>query len=357
MQFNISCRKGDYSVKKLLVFCLTATVAAACCTPVFADGTGTAPAPETVTVSLSTIESTMTEYNLDIKKAANDFSTARDNYEDSAKEKPDKDTYQVAGNTYETAMQQQVDSAIQSYLTYCSDVKQLAADQADSDRQQKQFGVYQEQLNRGYVTRADYDSCLEKAQTAKNTLAAQDSKVTQEKKSLRTLLNIPETDNMTIVPAADSDMNLGSILKLNYTADLNSMLSHDLTIDSANLNYFAIFFFYDSWYTEIYTAKIQAEQAQSSETAAFKSLYDTLTNSYQSYQQELQQVERKQADVTAEQQKLQRGYTSQSKYDDLVCDLKDLQSKQESDRNTLYFNFLKYNRMKNGYEATGSTNA
>lgn len=343
-------------MKKILGFILAAAAAASSCLPVYAQEQS-AVQRETITVSLSAIPSIVMEYNLDVKKAANDLQSSKDLYEGSAKEKPDKDDYQIAWNTYETTVQTTKDTAVQNYLAYCSDSMQLSADQTASDIAQKQLSAYLDQMNRGYLAQKDYNSYLESSQAAKNTLQAQDAKVVQEKKSLRTALNIPETSDMDIKPVANNEIDLSGISKINYTADLYAMQGHDLTIDSASLGYAAA---KDSYYTtdaDKDTAKIKLEQAENSETAAFKNLYDTLVNSYQSYQQEQQQTERKQAEAAAEKQKLALGYTSQKSYDSLACDLQNLQCKLVSDRNTLYINFLKYNRMKDGYVETGSSNS
>lgn len=349
--FQLIYRNEALFVKKILCFILVSALALSAGVSAYADQQSTQA--ETIAVSLGTIETIMTTYNLDVKAAANNLETARETYKYSEKERYDKDTYASAQNTYADAIQQKIVGAKQTYLTYCADVSALSAAQTASDNDQKGLSVSAEQLSQGYLSQKDYNTCLETAQKSKDALQTLDAKVTQEKKALRTLLNIPSQDAMDIRPAADSDFDFSGIPKINYGEDVIVMMENNLAIQSESMTYATVKKEIASSRMDVENAQISLEQTENNQKAAFKGLYDTLVNSYAAYQQEVQKVQRGETEAAAEKQKLALGYVSQKKYDDTAAQLQSLKSTLESDRGTLSINYLKYSNMKSGYTAAG----
>lgn len=352
LQWDNGKERGILSMKKLLGLILAAIVAGSAATPAFAAES--TQDSSRITISLSTIQSVMETYNLDIQVAENGLKTAKDSYKLSAQEKGDKNEYQIAQTNYEETVQQKIAEAKQKYLTFCAASSQLSADQTSFDNAQKQLGVDSQLLQKGYLSQSDYNTSLETMQKAQNTLALQDAKVTQDKKALRTFLNIPETENMTIQPVTDSDLDFSGISKIDYGKDVIVMRANNAEVAKASLNYSTA---KHAGYTserDIDTAKIQLEQTGSSQEAVFKQLYDSLLNSYQAYQQELQLVQKEETTVTGEQQQLSLGYLSQGQYDKDAAQLKSMKSTLASDRNNLYNTYLQYTNMKNGYSPVGA---
>ena len=339
-------------MKKVLGFLFAFVVAFSAVVPAYAEQQNAQA--EKIVVTLSTIESIMKTYNLDVQKAVNDLQTSREDYKYSAQEKSDKNQYTVAQYSFDETVQQKIADAKQKYLAFCADNTQLSADQTAYDIAQKQLTADSQMLQQGYLTQKDYSASLDNTQKANSTLQTQNAKVTQEKGALRTLLNIPETSDMDIRPVSDSDTDFSGISKIDYGQDVIAMRNSNVEILKASLNYSTAKTTGYSSEQDIDNAKIALDQTGSAQEAAFKQLYDTLINSYQSYQEEVLSVQRKSDEVESEKQAMTLGYVSQKKYDGDALELQNQQSKLDSDRLTLYVSYMNYSNMKNGYSAAGS---
>lgn len=339
-------------MKKTLGFLFAFVVAFSAIVPAYAEQQNTQA--EKIIVSLSTIESIMTTYNLDVQKAVNDLQTSREDYKLSPQEKSDKNQYTIAQYNYDETVQQKIADAKQKYLAFCADNTQLSACQKAYDAAQKQLTANTKMQQQGYLSQKDYGTSLDNAQKATSALQTQNAKVVQEKGALRTLLNIPETSDMEIQPVSDSDLDFSGIPKINYGQDVISMRNSNVEISKASLNYSIAKAAGYSSKQDIDNAKIVLDQTGSTQEAAFKQLYDTLLNSYQSYQEEALSVQRKTAEVASDKQALALGYISQKEYDDGAVDLQNQASQLDADRNNLYVSYMNYINMKNGYSAAGS---
>lgn len=346
-------------MKKLIGLLLALVLTAAFTISAFAEETsqtqGETTQPQTVVVSLDTIEDIMAEYNLDMRTMLNNLKQARrdaEDYEDTEQE----DTYDykrdLAEEQYNANYHGAILSAKQSYLAYCADNDRLAQAQTAADNARTALTVSQQALAAGYVSQKDVNDLQNQCDQAQNTLTQLDSQLTQEKASLRTLLNLPDGVTMSVRPVAADDLDFSDIPTINYGGDVIVMRGNSSAIKTAKLTYEYQQDQEDMPGFTQYTldnAYIALQQARESEEAAFKKLYDALNSSYTVYEQALSQVQQKENELAVEQKALSLGYSSQKAVDAKTQELKTLRTTLADDRNTLFVNYLSYIDMKNGF--------
>ncbi|QNK40158.1 TolC family protein [Caproicibacter fermentans] len=347
-------------MKKGIALLLTLTLAAGATVPAYAQETAqSSDQKQTVEVTLDSIEDIMSTYNLNVKTYLNNLKIAKDNkddYEDTDNEEYYDNQYDAAQVQYDENMKNAVLNAKQSYLNYCADNDRYAAAQTSAENAQKAYNAALSSLSSGFISQSDCDSQKDKYNQAQNTLTQLDSQLIRERASLRTLLNLPSNVNMDIKPVTADDLTLQEIPKINYSADVIVMRGLNSNIKKAKLAYeLQQNQEGDPGYTKntLDNAYIALQQTRTSEEAAFQKLYDSMTSAYTVYQQALDQVQRKQAELTQESKALSLGYSSQKSVDEKTDELKTLQSTLADDRNTLFTSYLSYINMKNGF-STGS---
>ena len=348
-------------MKKWIALFLTAAVAAGASFPAFAAEPAQPAQPQTVEVSLDTIEDIMAQYNLNLRTYLNNLKQARRDAEDA--EDTDQEDYydhqrDLAEESYEQNAHSTVLSAKQTYLAYCADNDRLAAAQVTAANAKNALNVSLQALAAGYVSQKDADDLKQKADQAQNALTSLDNQLTREKADLRALLNLPDDVAMTVRPVAADDLDfISDIPSINYGGDVIVMRGNSSKIKSAKLNYEYQQDQEDMPGFTQYTlnnASIALEQARESEEAAFRKLYDAMNGAYTVYRQDLENVQRKQSELAAEQKALSLGYSSRQAVDGRTQELKTLQTTLSDDRNTLFVDYLSYIDMKNGYSSTGS---
>lgn len=344
-------------MKKLIGLLLALALTAGFTVPAFAEETsqtqGETSQPQTVEVSLDTIEDIMAEYNLNLATYLNNLKQARhdaEDYEDTEQEDYYDHQRDLAEEEYEQNAHSTVLSAKQSYLAYCADNDRLAQAQTAADNARTALTVSQQALSSGYVSQKDVDDLQNQCDQAQNALTQLDNQLTQEKASLRTLLNLPDGVTMSVKPVAADDLDFSDIPAINYGGDVIVMRGNSSKIKTAKLNY-EYAQDQDDSYTGYQTnnASIALEQTRESEEAAFKKLYDALNSSYTVYEQALSQAQQKENELTVEQKALSLGYSSQKAVDAETQELKTLRTTLADDRNTLFVNYLSYIDMKNGF--------
>lgn len=342
-------------MKKGIALLLTLFLAGGASVPAYAEDTAqAADQKQTVAVSLGSIEGIMTTYNLDLQTYANTLRIASyndKNPDDSMKDYYDNQ-YDLAKVQYEDNVADAVLNAKQSYLTFCTDNDRYAAALASAQNAQSAYSAALASLSGGFLSQKDCDALKDQLYQTQNTLAQLDSQLTRETASLRTLLNLPDNVNMSVKPVSADDVDVSGISSINYGADLIVMRGNDSAIKKAKLNYDYIDDTANTNY-ELQNANYALQQVRTSEEAAFKKLYDSLTAAFAVYRQDLDQVQRAQQALDAEEKALAAGYSSQKSANDKTSQLKTLQSTLSSDRNTLLTAYLSYINMKNGF-STGS---
>ncbi|HAH78466.1 MAG TPA: hypothetical protein DCL64_02955 [Ruminococcaceae bacterium] len=343
-------------MKRFAVFLVALATCAAASFP--AAAAQQAPQPGAVTVSLGTMETVLSDYSLDAKAALNTLDQARSGYRDKKEwgeiTQADRDTLSAAELTYRDTFRHLVLSAKRQYLTYCADSSLLSADEAAAQNARAQLETDAAMLRQGYLSQNAYNESLENSQKLDAAARAQDTKVTQGRKTLRTLLNIPANVDMQILQPADSEMNFSGIPALKYGEDLIEMKRANDSIRIDSMNYATVRKEIASSDEQIENAQIKLTQTEQTQTTAFRSLYDTLQNSYRTYGQELEQVARREREAEAQERQLALGYISRRQYDDAVSALRNLRCQREADRNALYLSLLQYQDMKAGISAAGS---
>ena len=345
-------------MKKWIALLLMFVFAAGAAVPAFAQETAPEAQPQTVEVSLKTIEDVMAAYNLNLRTYLNNLKTARNNADD-AEDTPTEESadYQqdLAEESYEQNAHNTVLSAKQTYLAYCADNDRLAEAQVAATNAKNALNVSLQALAAGYVSQKDADDLKQKADQAQNALTSLDNQLTQERTNLRTLLNLPDGVAMTIKPVAAEDLDFSDVPTIDYGGDVIVMRGNSSKIKSAKTTYEYQQDHEDEDNVTQYTvdnAYIALQQARESEEASFKKLYDALNSAYTVYQQDLGNVQRKQNELAAEQQALSLGYSSQQAVDARTQELKTLQTTLADDRNTLFVDYLSYGNMKNGYSGS-----
>ena len=351
-------------MKKLIGLLLAVALTAAFTVPAFAEDTSQTQAQtaqaQTVEVSLGTIEDIMAEYNLNLRTYLNNLKQTRRDAEDAEDtEQEDSADHQrdLAEEQYEQNAHGTVLSAKQTYLAYCADNDRLAQAQVVAANARNALNVSQQALAAGYVSQKDVSDLQSQCDQAQNALTQLDSQLTQEKASLRTLLNLPDGVTMEVKPVAADDLDFSDIPSIDYGGDVIVMRGNSSKIKTAKLNYEYQQDQEDMPGFTQYTldnAYIALEQARESEETAFKKLYDAMNSSYTVYGQALSQVQQKESELAVEQKALSLGYSSQKAVDTRTQELKTLQTTLADDRNTLFVNYLSYIDMKNGYSAGSS---
>lgn len=310
-----------------------------------------------VTVSMSTIEKIMSDYNQDIQTIENNRRNSKELYDYSDQNKTDKNDYQTALSQDDQQVQQKVLSAKQQYISFCVDNVQLQADQVSADNDKKTLSLKSGQLSGGYISQKDYNDALNQANKSKNTLDEQQSKVVREKWELKTLLNIPDGVNFTILPVTAADLDITGIPSVNYSADAILMVTRNTDIINAEQKYDTTKDDATNSSSTIDNAYISWQQTISSRKTSFQQLYDSMMSSYQTWQLDTQTVQRKTNDLAVEKQKLAQGFSSQTKVDQANLDLLLAEATAALDQSNAYSTLMSYNNMKNGYTATGSESA
>lgn len=350
-------------MKKGIALLLSAALAAGISVPAYAE-TATAQTAEqkpTVEVNLDSIEDIMSTYNLDMKTLLNNLKTARDNKEDHEDDNSEyyKDQYDLALVQYDENVSNTVLSAKKSYLSYCADYDKYTALQSEAVNAENAYRAALVAFSSGFATQKSCDDLKDKSDQAQNALVQLDQQIDRDRSALRTLLNLPNRVNMRVEPVTDDSLNFSDIPKINYDADQIVMLGLDSKIKAARLNSKS----QKEWYGnnnsngvsshDVDNAKIAVQQAEESEKAAFKKLYDALNGAYTVYEQDLEKVRRAQQALDTEKKALAAGYSTQQTVDTKASDLNSLQSTLATDRNTLFTDYLSYTNMKKGY-STGS---
>jgi hypothetical protein len=344
-------------MRKWIGLLLIAALAVSPELPAFAAEQDT-QAVTSVTVSMSTIEKIMCDYNQDIQTIENDLRNTKEQY-NNEKGNPNSDSsaanaYKIAQTKYEQQVQQKVLSAKQQYISFCVDNVQLQADQVSADNDKKTFSLKSGQLSGGYISQKDYNDALNQASKSKNALDAQQSKLTREKWELKTLLNIPDGVNFTIQPVTAADMDITGIPSIGYNADVILMVTRNADIIAAEQNYDFTKDDLSNSSSTIDNAYISWQQTISSRKATFQQLYDSMMSSYQTWLLDSQTVQRKTNDLAVEKQKLTQGFSSQTKVDQANLDLLLSEATAALDQSNAYSTLMSYNNMKNGYTASGS---
>jgi outer membrane protein TolC len=342
-------------MKKGIILILTLILTAGASAPAYAAETAQSPGQkQTVEVTLDSIEDIMSTYNLDLQTYENSLKTAKYNYNKAEDGTEDyyKNQYDIAKVQHDENVANAILSAKESYLAYCADYDQYTAAQTTANNAQNAYNTALASLSAGFVSQKDCDSLKDTYLTAQNTLSQLDQQIDRDRTSLRTLLNLPTTVNMSVKQLSVFDLDFSDIPKINYDADQIVMLGLDSKIKEANLSYkYQDDHGYDSH--ELDNAEIAVEQARESEKAAFKKLYDSLNSAYTVYRQDLDKVQRAQQTLDTEKKAFAAGYSSRQSVDGKTNDLNALQSTLAADRNTLYASHLNYTNMKKGF-STGS---
>lgn len=336
--------------KKTAGFILAAMFMCFACLPVSAAET--VAAKQKVEVSLDTIQSIMETNNGDIKTITNNWHIAKNNYDDAKgddnpQEKYYKTQYKIAEAQYGAKVSQQVLSAKQQYLSFCADNEVLAALKKDYDNKQSRAAYYNAALASGYVSQSDYNDYTQSTAKAKNDYEVKDADVTRERTALRTLLNIPENEEMDVVPVTDSAFDFSPISNINYGQDTILMVNNNPNIRAADLNYD----YNDAEATTIgaaENAQIALDQTDANERASFKKLYDTLQTSYSAYQSELQKYEQSKQTADTESKKFAIGYISKAGADESALAFQNEKNTYYAARNSVYLSYQQYTNMKNG---------
>ena len=344
-------------MRKWIGLLLVAALAVSPELPAFAAEQDTQQAVTAVTVSMSTIEKIMSDYNQDIQTIENNRRNSKETYDYSDQNKTDKNKYQTDLSQDDQLVQQKVLSAKQQYISFCVDNVRLQADQASADNDKKTLSLKSGQLSGGYISQKDYNDARDQASKSKNTLDEQQSKVVREKWELKTLLNIPDGVNFTILPVTAADLDITGIPSVNYSADAILMVTRNTDIINAEQNYDTTKDDATNSSSTIDNAYISWQQTISSRKASFQQLYDSMMSSYQTWQLDTQTVARKTNDLAVEKQKLAQGFSSQAKVDQANLDLLLAQATAALDQSNAYSTLMSYNNMKNGYTATGSESA
>ncbi len=313
------------------------------------------PARESAAVSLATVEPLLREYSLDMKTALNTLDQARADYRDKKEwgeaTQADRDAMEAAELTYRDTTRKLIVSAKRQYLEYCAASSQFSADRAAAENARARLDAAAGRLQKGYVSQSAYDAALENYQRLQAAADAQDAELTRGRKALRTLLNLPDGVSMDVQRPADSEFDFSAIPSLKYEEDVIAVRRENAAIQKDSMNYATVRKDIASSDRDVENAQIRLTQTESSQTAAFRSLYDGLVQSYATYRQECDQAARRQREADAEARQLAAGYISRVKYEDTVTDLQSLQCRREADRNSLYISLLQYLDMKDGVSA------
>lgn len=337
-------------MKKWIGLILACAVVLSCAVPAFAQETQ----QQKIVVSMSTIEDLMADYNLGIKTVVNNLKMARDSrddYKDTEQEDYYQNQYEIAQAQYDEQVQQQVLAVKQQYIAFCADNAQLAEDQAKSESLNDKLTLYEEELGKGYISRKDYDEASDQAAQARNTLAAQDAKVTQGKKDLEKALNLPSGVSVSMEPLSDPDWD--EIARIDYNADAISMYNKNAEIKAAAIRYDYLKDNDAGTGRQVDNARIEMEQTAVAQKSKFRQLYDTLMNAYRTYLQDSASLRRQESDFAAQQQMLQRGYASAQSVRDAQLKLQTARAGLAAEAGTLYADYLNYIHMKSGYAIAG----
>lgn len=349
-------------VKKTFLAVLLAAAVSVSGIPAFAADTGNTASANSITISLSTLDGLVRRYNPDALTAYNNLLTKRQAYTDAKADDNDEEVYNAGYNrdlaeaTYEEQVQQIIVSAKQTYLTYWHAVTVQAGDQAEADRDAKLLAYEKGCLQNGYLSQKDYQTAADNAAKSSQALAAQTAAVAQAEQSLKALFPVAAGVSVDILSPADTDFDFSQIPQISYANDEIQMKNKSRDIQSAALEYD---FTANNAYVinsdeDIANAKLKLDQTTQAQESAFLNLYNTVTSSYTAYQTEQQTVQRKEAEVQLDTQRVANGYLSQKDYDQASLDLQTMKNSLENDRNSLYISYLKYIGMRNGYSA-GST--
>ena len=341
-------------MKKWIAFLLTIALASGLALPASAaEARVIQPPAVTVEVSLSSIEQIMTDYSQELAYYINELRIAREKKEDA--ENPSEEDaadyqYDLAKKQYEQKVHGAVLNAEQAYLAYCADADRLTGAQTAADSARKALNDAVQALSFGYASQKNVDDLRQQVVQAQNALTLLDSRLTQEKDALRTLLNLPDDVSMRIKPVSAGDLDFSDIPSINYSQDVITMCGNSQKIKAAELTYDYTEDYHWTKY-EVDNAEIAIEQVRQSEQAVFKKLYDAMTSSYTVYLQALTQVQQKENELALEQKSLSLGYSSQKAVDARAQELKNLQTALADSRAALFSNYLSYINMKRGYSA------
>ncbi len=349
-------------VKKTFLAVLLAAAVSVSGIPAFAVDADNTVSANSITISLSTLDGLVRQYNPNALALYNSLMKTRQAYTDAKAYDSDEQidaaahADDLAEATYEEQVQQIIVSSKQTYLAYWYAVTIQAGDQAEADRDAKLLAYEKGCLQNGYLSQKDYQAAADNAAKSSQALAAQTSAVAQADQSLKALIPVAAGVNVDILPLAETDFDFSGISQINYANDVILMRNKNEDIQSAALEYH-----YDNDNTydlftdqDIANAKLKLDQTTQAQTSAFLNLYNTVTSFYTAYQTEQQTVQRKEAEVQLDTQRVANGYLSQKDYDQASLDLQTMKNSLENDRNSLYISYLKYIGMRNGYSA-GST--
>lgn len=337
-------------MKKLIGLVLASVLVVSCSVPAFAQES----AQQKIVVSMSTIETIMSDYNLSIRTVVNNLKLAKDSYDDAKgteQEENYENQYDIAEAQYDEKVQQQILAAKQQYIAFCADNAQFAEDRSKLESLQKKLSVASGELEKGYIGRKDYNDASDETAKARNTLTAQDDKVTQGKKELLTTLNVPSGVSVEIQPLSAPDFS--EIAKIDYSRDSIIMYNKNTAIKTAAMNYDYEKDSFTGSYRQTDNARIQMEQTSVAQKNKFRQLYDTLMNSYKTYLQDSDSLKRQESDVQTQQNMLQLGYASAQSAADAQLQLQTAQTALASKAGSLYADYLSYLHMKNGYSIAG----
>ncbi len=338
-------------MKKGIALLLMLTLAAGATVPAYAQDTAqSSDQKQTVEVSLGSIEDIMSTYNLDVKTYENSIRDAQHEKDTSDQDTDSaKDAYHLTQIENEGNIRKAILSAKEDYLEFCALNDKLVAAQTTAENARQALVVSQQSLSSGYASQQTCDGLLDQYNEAQNNVNQINNQLIQMRKALKTTLNLPNGFTMDIKPVAEGDLDFSVIPSINYSADLIVMEGNSSAIKTALIHYNQADDKVNTTNFAIENADIAVKQTRTSEEAAFQKLYDSMTSAYTVYQQALDQVQRKQAELTQENKALSLGYSSQKSVDDKTKELKTLQSTLADDRNTLFTSYLSYINKKNGF--------
>jgi len=354
--------------------------------PVFATGTAQSAVTnpdgtKTVTVSLDTIESILTDYSPAMRKIVKDRDAAESTYrkledtmddlQEAIADAPSttegwtlatqaSKQYESLENSYKQAklardtakeqyrlnVSQQVNTVKQQYLGYSLDQSKLSNLNAQLTAQRQTLTSAASLLERGYLSKKVYDSMVQTTESMADSLRAQQTVVDGGERSLRLSLGVPESVKLVYAEANLSQFEFSQISGLDLDKDTQSMLQGSVQLKNAKLTYESYRANDDVSEAQAESAKIAWEQAVKSETERMKTLYQNLQDGYHTLLTTRTSVETQRATLAAAETKYLHGYISTKTLTDLRNQTAVQETSLKAQEIALYSKLLSYQQMK-----------
>ena len=309
--------------------------------------------PSSITVSLSNMKSIVTRYSPQARALDNGRDAASDAV-DEAKSSGDRDALDEARYqedqqdlSYDQGIQKLVLNAKQLYLAYMADIGQTDVTEASLQNDQQKLSTYQQKLQYGYISQRAYDDFVRSLSTAENSVSTSQDSARKNLQELRTLLGVPESTRLNMEPFSLEDLEVDSLLDINYEDDLRAAERNNIDIELAENEL--------DWQEDVGThaeedgAEISLRQAENAVSVQLKSLYDQVQAAGRACQTSEDDLAVSQADAALAQQKYEHGYLSKSGLDSAQLDVQSKQAAASGQKAALYSVYLDYIRLKNGY--------